>query len=245
MGTRNLTYVIRNGKYVVAQYCQWDGYVEGQGATILEFLRDKMKRGKFITQLEKCRSGTQEEIHQLWKDQGADDSGMISFDVSDRFKKAHPQLSRDMGGDVLEFIQNADGEVLLYLDLEFAKDGLFCEFVYVIDLDNDKLEVYGGYNEREIPVTSKFAIDMAVAKDADGDGTFTANVVYDLAKLPTQEQFEKDMAEPDENQLDSDGVSCALQSLREKHPIDEEIVNHICNYIEANMDDFLEAVNVE
>lgn len=38
MGTRNLTCVVKNNKYVVAQYGQWDGYPTGQGQTIVEFI---------------------------------------------------------------------------------------------------------------------------------------------------------------------------------------------------------------
>ena len=43
MGTRNLTCVMYNGEYRVAQYCQWDGYPSGQGAIALNFLSDKEK----------------------------------------------------------------------------------------------------------------------------------------------------------------------------------------------------------
>ena len=39
MGTRNLTMVISENKTKVAQYGQWDGYPEGQGKTILKFLK--------------------------------------------------------------------------------------------------------------------------------------------------------------------------------------------------------------
>lgn len=42
MGARNLTAVYLDGQYKVAQYGQWDGYPEGQGITVLTFLRDKM-----------------------------------------------------------------------------------------------------------------------------------------------------------------------------------------------------------
>ena len=37
MGTRNLTCVVLDGKYVVSSYGQWDGYPSGQGKTILNF----------------------------------------------------------------------------------------------------------------------------------------------------------------------------------------------------------------
>jgi hypothetical protein len=41
MGTRHLTMVVSNNETKVAQYGQWDGYPEGQGVTILTFLRSK------------------------------------------------------------------------------------------------------------------------------------------------------------------------------------------------------------
>lgn len=40
MGTRNITSVIMNGKQMVCQYGQWDGYPSWSGRKILEFLRD-------------------------------------------------------------------------------------------------------------------------------------------------------------------------------------------------------------
>lgn len=40
MGTRNVTSVIVNGKQLVCQYGQWDGYPSYTGAKILDFLRD-------------------------------------------------------------------------------------------------------------------------------------------------------------------------------------------------------------
>lgn len=47
MGTRNFTSVILDGKQVVCQYCQWDGYPSYAGVKILEFLRDSdMERFK-------------------------------------------------------------------------------------------------------------------------------------------------------------------------------------------------------
>lgn len=41
MGTRNLTMVQFNNEIKVAQYGQWDGEPDGQGATVLEFCSNK------------------------------------------------------------------------------------------------------------------------------------------------------------------------------------------------------------
>ncbi len=39
MGTRHLICVFYKCRFVVAQYGQWDGYPEGQGVTLMKFLR--------------------------------------------------------------------------------------------------------------------------------------------------------------------------------------------------------------
>ena len=105
MGTRNLTMVFHEGKYKLAQYCQWDGYPTGQGKTVLSFLWDKMDREKFLDRLDKCRILTITEIQPRWKDCGADDSGYVSLDISRKFKDWWPTLNRDIGAEVLEVIQ--------------------------------------------------------------------------------------------------------------------------------------------
>ena len=46
MGTRNITFVIRNGEKKVAQYCQWDGYPTGRGAEVLKFVHGLFENGR-------------------------------------------------------------------------------------------------------------------------------------------------------------------------------------------------------
>ncbi|OQO04186.1 hypothetical protein B0A48_10796 [Cryoendolithus antarcticus] len=38
MGTRHLICIYHNGRFVLAQYGQWDGYPDGRGVRILAFL---------------------------------------------------------------------------------------------------------------------------------------------------------------------------------------------------------------
>jgi hypothetical protein len=143
MGTRNLTLVKYNKQYVVAQYCQWDGYPEGQGVTVLEFLRDKMNQRKFVAGLKNLVRADDNLVSTLWKSMGADESGLVSLDVSHRFAKAYPSLHRDTGAKILEMIQNSDS-VMVNLALDFWDDALFCEWAYEIDLDAETLSVYAG-----------------------------------------------------------------------------------------------------
>lgn len=151
MGTRHLTCVVKDGAFKVAQYGQWDGYPEGQGATIVEFLQriQKLPDGlqQFREAVDNCTFLSDEEIRSSWINAGADpESDYVTTEVSDRHGEMYPALSRDTGARVLEYIFNQRGGSLKN-SVDFAGDSLFCEWAYVIDLDHNVLEVYTGFNK--------------------------------------------------------------------------------------------------
>lgn len=143
MGTRHLTCVVQDGEFKVAQYGQWDGYPEGQGKNICDFIQGAdldmfRERVKEVTEL------PEKEYEARWAECGADGTGWVNMEVSNRFKEKWPYLSRDCGSDVLHYIMNGEcKEVVLATD--FGNDSLFCEYAYVLDLDRDLLEFYGGF----------------------------------------------------------------------------------------------------
>ena len=124
MGTRNLTVVVLDGEYKVAQYCQWDGYPSGQGATIAKFIEKEMDFKRFKKAVSNCSFLTEEELKKRWTDAGADGSGWVGMDVSDSFKQTYPELHRDTGAEVLKMIQKRNG-LKLHNAIEFAADSLF------------------------------------------------------------------------------------------------------------------------
>jgi len=150
MGTRNLTCVVLNGEYKVAQYGQWDGYPEGQGCNIVKFLRN-MDEEKFRKALSKVRFATEEDHREAVFNCGGDrESEWITYEVGNRLAQKYPLLSRDTGAKVLQIIQDSydqDEIVLKSNSLAFAGDSLFCEWCYVLDLDKRVLEVYKGFNQ--------------------------------------------------------------------------------------------------
>jgi hypothetical protein len=146
MGTRNLTVVILNKQVKVAQYGQWDGYLDGQGKTIFKFI-EQMNTRKFKKALKECRFMTDKEVKQTWTNCGAEpNSDTVSFDIADKHTEKYPGLSRDTGAKVLQLIQNGTVKELKN-EYEFAADSLFCEFAYVLDMDNKTLEIYKGFNK--------------------------------------------------------------------------------------------------
>lgn len=155
MGTRNLTVVIYEGKVKMAQYGQWDGYPAGVGKEIAEVL-EKYKPARLRKAIGKCTFISEKEIEKKWKSAGADGSGFATMEQSDTFKIKYPTLSRDYsGGRALEVIVKRNGTELAN-NREFAKDSLFCEWAYVIDLDKEEVEVYKGFNQTPLTKEDRF-----------------------------------------------------------------------------------------
>lgn len=196
MGTRHLTVVQLDGTHRIAQYGQWDGYPSGQGTTVLDFLRG-MDRPTFEQKLRAARFGTEEEIRQTWTQCGANpNSDMVSFDISKKHGNRYPALSRNTGAKVLRLVQDSPPGILLNDSIEFAGDGLFCEWAYVIDLDNNALEVYEGFNEGQMPVGQRFS---HLARE----GEYTPVVLkatFPLSSLPDDEAFVKQLEHSDEEE---------------------------------------------
>lgn len=240
MGTRNLTCVVLNGKYRIAQYCQWDGYPSGQGRTVLEFLK-KMDRDRFDSALKKTKWITGEAIKALYVEAGnTSDDGWINMEVAANFKDANPQLDRDMGANVLEFVQESDAPVLLNNEIDFAQDGLMCEWAYVIDLDKNSLEVYSGFGKEKLSEGSRFGNDI----DDNGYSAIGLVKEYWLNDLPSYDTFLADLEPRDEDDeyelMTKDSVFAVIDHIRSGEHGDDLIADRICDYMEANIDGFLE-----
>lgn len=145
------------GAYKVAQYGQWDGYPDGQGLTVLQFLRDKMDEALFRERVHNSKFIDPQTLSALWRRYGADENGMVSMENAARMYKEHPQYSRDTGGEILELVQNSNDGILLSNSLDFAADSLFCEWAWVVDLDNRTFEGFEGFNTKRLPEDERFA----------------------------------------------------------------------------------------
>lgn len=192
MGIRNLTMVVLGGETRVAQYCQWDGYPSGQGTTILSFLQNKFNREKFISRLENNTYIADEAEHErLWQE--VIDTKLtqwVNMSDSKKFGLAYPSLVRDIGGHILEFIQDgeytiegydfADGKGIRTTNVvkatdkiplqdasDFMKDVLFCEWAYKVDLDANVLivlesgnNVVGTFELSALPTEAEFLTQL-------------------------------------------------------------------------------------
>lgn len=149
MGTRNLTMVILNNEIKVAQYGQWDGYPSGQGRRIIKFI-SRMNKKKFVERLKNVKFISVEEIENRMRACGWKETGRGTFSIEygkdALWNTTYPELSRDIGAKILKRIYNGKAKELKDSSA-FASDGLYCEWGYVLDLDNDILEIYVGSDE--------------------------------------------------------------------------------------------------
>jgi hypothetical protein len=176
MGTRNLTVVFVDGEYKVAQYGQWDGYPEGQGVTALEFLRGEGNLDKLKESLKRVRyvdgEGRDKELVDAYEKNAPAWSNEHDNRTPEQKRWFEMYMSRNIGADILHNIANSeDEEILLANQIDFAKDGLFCEWVWKIDLDNNlfgscysDLNFSLSFNLNELPSEENF---LAAFKDDD------------------------------------------------------------------------------
>lgn len=167
MGTRNLTCVVHNDEIKVAQYGQWDGYPDGQGQTIVDFLTAKaLDLDDFKQRVSNLGTVDDDFIKDMWLKYGAEEVGgdgalSIDYEKGQVMSRENPAFSRDTGADILALIATGKAE-RVELQTDFAADSLFCEFAYVLDLDRDVLEFYRGF-QTEPHSNGRFA-DMEFEK---------------------------------------------------------------------------------
>ena len=200
MGTRNLTCVILNGEFKVAQYGQWDGYPSGSGKDILEWLSDS------AADFDRLKDAANRVVRmrgdydtQTWIEIGEDNEHARVIPQAD-FDK-YPAFSRDMGSEVLEYIVSAENPVVV-LQEDFAQDSLFCEWVYVIDLDSMNFDIYEGFNTEPLSECELFYTGEEPESGRDGNDTYhPVKLVksYPLNFLPDADEFLADL-EPEESE---------------------------------------------
>ena len=146
MGTRHLILVKLGNKTKVAQYGQWDGYPSGQGVHIAKFLKKLSKKEnlqKFKENLKKVKFISDKEVSQKWVEAGSNNNEWVGMEVSNTFERMYPELHRNTGARVLDFIYKGVVEEL-YNNSSFLKDKVFCEYAYEINVSKKTVKVYVG-----------------------------------------------------------------------------------------------------
>lgn len=179
MGTRNLTCIYQNGDYKVAQYGQFDGYPRGQGLIALKTLRgiqidtlaSKLSQVRFLAE--------------------SDKEWLSTIHTKPNWTTRHPELHRETAAKILQLIHNlpAESELKLNNNLSFAADSLFCEWAYVIDLDEGTFEVFRGFNKEPLQDGERFKDTVKDEGRAPGYHPVRFICRFPLSNLPTEEGF--------------------------------------------------------
>lgn len=188
MGTRHLICIFKNGEYRLANYGQWDGYPDGQGLDILRFLQDQDRRYMLSLLCDNLSFMTEEDwnkVHEKYSD-------MMGSEEYSRYKNEYPELSRDLGSEILGMILERDGFLKTNNSLRFAADSLFCEWAYMIDFDKGTFEVYKGFNKTKLNEKERFSCLEIITRKTDlVDQYYPVKFLaeFPLNHLPTEKEF--------------------------------------------------------
>lgn len=196
MGTRGLLGFVAD-KREVFTYNHWDSYPEGLGLMVLGFLRQLVKddavesaarRVRELLVVDEHTPITPEMIERLkpWTDTGVG----RAMHLADQPPDSWYQLGRKAQGDPDAILSAGVAED----SADFALDSLFCEWAYVIDFDEQVLEVYQGFQEQ--PPTAgrwvgKIDPEALERRSSLGSTYYPINqvAVFSLASLPIDDEF--------------------------------------------------------
>jgi hypothetical protein len=148
MGTRGLYGFYRDG-VTKATYNHYDSYPEGLGAVIVDFLRStsihELNRiFDNIILIDEHSKPTEEQIENC--------APFTNLGVSNQSTDDWYCLLRNAQGGL-----DAYKEGLKYMidSQGFIQDSLFCEYAYIINLDDNVLEIYEGFQKE--PVYNRYS----------------------------------------------------------------------------------------
>lgn len=162
MGTRGLFGFRKDGVDKV-NYCQFDSYPEGLGNSVVMLLKhvqpEKLERwfDKIIV-VDTDKKPTDEQKNHC-KEMGWVNTGVSSQSLDDWYC-----ITRELQDpESWETACRADAEIYVAKDqIEFIKDSLFCEYVYIYDLDTKQLEFYTGFQKMRQTVTETSQIRTVI-----------------------------------------------------------------------------------
>jgi hypothetical protein len=150
MGTRHHQKVInKRGELKVSQYGQWDGYPDGQGFEILDYLKQG-NLDRYQEELDKLHLITDEEVK------------IVATDP--KWQENYPYMSRDCGSKIHQMIEDGEVKFVQFIDDEEAKR--WCQGFYTIDFQQNKfIAEFNGvireYSLSDLPTDEQFLRQMS------------------------------------------------------------------------------------
>lgn len=142
MGTRG-TYGLRKDGIDKLTYNHWDSYPDCLGKTVVEFCKNHSIEElnnifNKIIMVKENHIPTERQIKDCIE------NGYADFSVADGIETNWYCLLRNCQGD-LECLAKAEEYAYMTDSEDFIKDSLFCEYAYIINLDDKVLEFYKGF----------------------------------------------------------------------------------------------------
>lgn len=157
MGTRGLYGVVVNGE-VKASYNHFDSYPSGLGSDVVKFVQgienvaDTFERAQALTLVDESDEPTPVQVQKI--------TGQEKPDA-------------EVGGDWYGWLRDAQGNLAENLRIgfmtngvNFGNDSLFCEWGYLVNLDDETIEVYRGFQTE--PHTEGRWADYVPTEDDQG-----------------------------------------------------------------------------
>jgi hypothetical protein len=176
MGTRHLIRVFdENEELKISQYGQWDGYPEGQGYGILEFLQKEGNLENLKSNLPKCRFFDVEnnEEDKKFIDEYEKNAPAWSNEPDKRTEEQKiwwsTYMHRDLGCDILTNIADSKDEEILLQKEEMEEDDIWIEYWYDINLKENTLRVNDliSFDINNLPKKENFKNSIYKAKYGD------------------------------------------------------------------------------
>jgi hypothetical protein len=148
MGTRGSVGVIVDGKYLgIYNHC--DSYPGGLGEEVVAFVKETVKKKTGLSSLKR----NMRKVEEIKQGQEPTDEQIEAYkqyadlSVSKQTYKDWYCLLRNIQG-IDTFREIAKGKLKhCSFGSDFIKDSLFCEYAYVINLDDNTLEFYRGFQK--------------------------------------------------------------------------------------------------
>lgn len=197
MGTRHVISIYKDGEFKLAQYGQWDGSPTHQGSDILRFLAradlEALSKG-----VDRLFYATDDELESLYETVGVPrGSEWMNASQAARLKELFPTIQRDLGAGILPLladpstrfdhgIEGKEGMIPTSDFIQFIGEP-WCEWAYVIDLDEGTFETYRCGSGQDDEPTRFNSILIA---GTDDDTSFPRLVgSFSVYALPTRDEY--------------------------------------------------------
>ena len=177
MGTRG-SYGFRVDGEDRLAYNHFDSYPEGLGQDIYDSLRcllDKYSLDELkdkVRKIELVKENSSPSPEQIKRLEGYADSQVSSGKIDEWYV-----LLRDMQGDIKAHVE----EGIMISGGDFIYDSLYCEWAYIVNLDEEVFEVYRGF--QRMPNHGRYQLDGTNHKN----GYYPCSLIatFPLDNLPT------------------------------------------------------------